>query len=250
MADGFAPCNYFYKPSFLLFFMKLGVLFSGGKDSTYAAYLVKKQGYEIACLITIESENKESFMFHTPSILQTKKQAEAMEIPLIVVRTKGEKEKELIDLEEGAKRAKKEYKIEGIVTGAVASVYQSTRIQKICDKLGLECFNPLWKKDQIELLEELIKNKFEVIITGVFACPLDKKWLGRKIDKKFIEDIKKMNEKYKISISGEGGEYESFVLNCPLFKKQLKVVGFKDFGEKNSWRREIEVEVEGHGIRI
>jgi len=222
--------------------MKVGVLFSGGKDSCYAAYLAKKEGNEIACLITIESENKESFMFHTPSIKQTKKQALAMEVPLIIVKTKGEKEKELLDLEKAIIRAKKEYKIEGIVTGAVASVYQASRIQKICDKLALKCFNPLWQKNQIEILEELIENKFEVIIVGVFAEPLDKQWLGRKIDRGFIDDIKKMNEKYKISISGEGGETESFVLNCPLFKRGLKIKSFKDFGEKNSWRREIEVE--------
>lgn len=222
--------------------MKLGVLFSGGKDSCYAAYLAKKQGHELSCLITVESENKESFMFHTPSIKQTEKQAWAMEIPLIVVKTIGEKERELIDLEEGIKKAKREYKIEGIVTGAVASVYQSSRIEKICKKLRLKCFNPLWQKNQVELLEELIKKGFEVIIVGVFAYPLDEKWLGRKIDKIFIEEMKKMQEKYKINPAGEGGETESFVLNCPLFKRGLKVIGFKDFGEKNSWRREVEVE--------
>jgi diphthine-ammonia ligase len=221
--------------------MRLGVLFSGGKDSCYAAYLAKQGGYKLACLITIESENKDSFMFHTPSIKQTEKQAEAIGIPLIVVRTKGEKEKELIDLENAIKKAKKEYKIEGIVTGAVESVYQSSRIQKICDLLGLECFNPLWQKDQIELLEELIKNKFEVIITAVAAEPLDKSWLGRKIDDGFIKDMKKMQEKYKINPAGEGGETESLVLNCQLFKKKLKVKSFKDFGEKNSWRREVEL---------
>ena len=64
--------------------MKLGVLFSGGKDSTFACYLAKKQGYEISCLISIFSENKESWMFHTPSIEQVKKQAEVMNIPLIL----------------------------------------------------------------------------------------------------------------------------------------------------------------------
>jgi diphthine-ammonia ligase len=221
--------------------MKLGVLFSGGKDSIYAAYVAKKEGYDITCLITIESENKESFMFHTPSILQTKKQAEVMKIPLIVVKTKGEKEKELVELEKAIDNAKKEYGIEGIVTGAVASVYQSSRIQKICNKLGISCFNPLWQKDQTQLLEELIKNQFEVIITGVFAYPLDEKWLGRKIDKKFIDEIKTLQEKYKINPAGEGGETESFVLNCPLFKRGLEIKSYKDFGEKNSWRREVEV---------
>lgn len=222
--------------------MKVGVLFSGGKDSTYAAYLARQEGHEISCLITIESKNKESFMFHTPSIEQAKKQAEVMEIPLIIVKTKGEKEKELEDLEKAIYDAKKKYQIEGIVTGAVGSVYQSARIQKICNKLGLECFNPLWQKNQIELLEELIKNKFEIIIIGVAAYPLDEKWLGRKIDKKFIIEMKKLQEKYKINPAGEGGETESFVLNCPMFKKGLEVKRYKDFGEKNSWRREIKAE--------
>ncbi|MDO8467585.1 MAG: diphthine--ammonia ligase [Nanoarchaeota archaeon] len=220
--------------------MKLGVLFSGGKDSTYAAWLAKKEGYEIACLITIQSENKDSFMFHTPSILATSVQARAMGISLIIVKTKGEKENELEDLEEAIITAKKKYKIEGIVTGAVESVYQASRIQKICNKIGIECFNPLWQKDQIELLEDLIKNKFEVVITGVAAFPLDKKWLGRKIDNKFVEDIKKLNSEYKINPAGEGGEFESFVLNCPLFKRRLIVKDWKDYGEKNNWRRELE----------
>ena len=142
---------------------KLGVLFSGGKDSCLALHLAKKAGHEISCLIAIASENKESYMFHCPSILRVKKQAEVLEIPLILKKTKGEKEKELEDLEEAVAEAKEDYKIEGIVTGAVESVYQSSRIQKICNKIGIECFNPLWQKDQFELLEELIKSRFEII---------------------------------------------------------------------------------------
>ena len=88
-----------------------------------------------------------------------------------------------------------------------------------------------------------MKNKFEIIITGVFAFPFDEKWLGRKIDKSFIEEMKKLNKKYKINPAGEGGEYESFVLYVPkLFKKKLKIKDKKIFGEKNSWRMEVDVE--------
>lgn len=220
--------------------MKLGVLFSGGKDSTYALYLAKKQGYEISCLISIVSENRNSYMFHTPSILSTEIQAEEMNIPLILYKTKGKKELELKDLKSAIKKAIEEYEIEGIVTGAVESVYQASRIQKICNELDIECFNPLWQKDQFELIEDLIKNKFKVIITGVFAFPLNKSWLGRKIDKKFINDMKIFNKKYKISPAGEGGEFESFVLDCPLFKESVKIKHFEDIKEgENSWRREI-----------
>ena len=221
--------------------MKCGVLFSGGKDSTYAAFLAKKQGYEISCLISIISENPESYMFHTPSITKVKKQAEVMKIPLIIQKTKGQKEEELKDLEKAIQRAKSEYKIEAVVTGAVESVYQSSRIQKICDKLGLECFNPLWKKDQLELLHDLIKDNFKVIIIGVFAYPLDESWLGKEINGEFIKDAAALYEKYKINPAGEGGEIESFVLNCPLFTRELKIKDKQIQGKNNSWKMEIEM---------
>ncbi|VVB79202.1 Diphthamide synthase [uncultured archaeon] len=221
--------------------MKLGVLFSGGKDSVYAAYLAKKAGHNLSCLITLISKNKESYMFHTPSIEKTKAQAKVMKIPLIEQKTKGEKEKELKDLEKAIKTAIEKYKIEGVVTGAIESVYQASRVQEICNKLNIECFNPLWQKDGEEYLEELLKNKFKIMIVGVFAEPLNENWLGRAIDEKFIKEIKELHKKYKIHIAGEGGEFESFVLNCPLFEKELEVKKFVDSGKGNSWRKEVEV---------
>jgi ABC transporter with metal-binding/Fe-S-binding domain ATP-binding protein len=222
--------------------MKVGILFSGGKDSVYSAYLAKKRRHKIACLISIHSKNKESYMFHTPNIKETVKQAKSMNIPLIIQKTKGVKEEELNDLESVIKQAIEKYKIQGIVTGAIHSVYQSSRIQKLCYKLNIKCLNPLWQKNEIEYLNELIKDKFKVIIIGVFAYPLDKSWLGRKIDKEFIEETKKLKEKYKIHPAGEGGEFETFVLNCPLFKKELKIKSFRDFKEgEYSWRREIKI---------
>jgi len=218
------------------------VLFSGGKDSCYSAYLAKKKGYEIACLISIFSKNPNSYMFHTPSIKRTKQKAKIMNIPLIIQKKKGKKEKELKDLEQAIKRAKTRYKIDTIVTGALASDYQKSRIENICKKLNLECFSPLWHKDEIKYLNELVNKKFKVIITGIFAYPLNKSWLGRIINKKFIDEVQILKEKYKIHPAGEGGEFETFVLDCPLFKKPLKVKKFKDFKEgENSWRREIRV---------
>jgi len=221
--------------------MKLAVLFSGGKDSSLAAWIAKKEGYEIGCLISIASKNKESFMFHVPSISKVKAQAEVMGLPLILKETLGEKEVELEDLRTAVLEAKEKFGIEGVVTGAVGSVYQASRVQKICDDLDLECFNPLWQKDQVELLRDLVKEGFEVIVVGVAAYPLDEKVLGKKIDNEFIDEMLKLREKFDINPAGEGGEFESFVLNCPLFRKGLKIKSFEDFGEGNSWRREVEL---------
>ena len=222
--------------------MKVAVLFSGGKDSCYATYLAKQEGHKLNCLISIFSENPDSFMFHTPNIKLVEKQAQVMDLPLITETTKGEKEIELEDLEKAIKEAKKKHKIQGIITGALYSEYQKSRIEKICKKLKLKCINPLWKKDEIDYLKELIKNKFKVIITGVAAYPLDETWLGREIDNTFITDVKELNQQYKIHPAGEGGEFETFVTDCPLFKKPLTIKNSKISGEKNSWRMDVKVE--------
>ncbi len=200
--------------------MKLGVLFSGGKDSTYAAYLAEKE-HKLGCLITMQSVNPDSYMFHTPAIELTSLQAEAMNIPLVTGLTDGKKESELKDLKNTIKRAVVKHQIEGIVTGAVESVYQAQRIQKICKELDIWCFNPLWQKPQLKLLNELLENKFKIIVTGIAAYPFEKDWIGRELDKDSIRQLAEYKEKYRINPAGEGGEFESFVYSCPLFKKTI-----------------------------
>jgi uncharacterized protein (TIGR00290 family) len=138
----------------------------------------------------------------------------------MIYYTKGVKEDELKDLEEAIKKAVEDYKIEGIVTGAVCSNYQESRIKNIADKLRIKCINPLWQKNQIDLLKEIVDKKFKVIICGVFAYGLEN-FIGREINKEFVEEIEILNKKYKISPVGEGGEFESFVLNAPFFKYKL-----------------------------
>jgi len=174
-------------------------------------------------LISIVSENQESYMFHTPNIHITKLQSEAMGIPLVKVVTKGEKEKELEDLKKAIIEAKEKYKIEGVVTGAVRSTYQASRVQKICYELGLWCFNPLWLKNQLELLREVLERGIHAIISGVFAEPLDEKYLGAQIDEKMIEKLAKVAASHHISPAGEGGEIETTVLEAPVFKKKIKI---------------------------
>lgn len=206
---------------------KLGALFSSGKDSTYATYIMKRRNYEISCLITIKSENKDSFMFHTPNIDLASLQAESMGIPLIEQKTKGDKEIELSDLKKAIKKAKDEYKIEGIITGALFSNYQRERIEKVCDELSLPVFSPLWHKEQENYMRELLAADFEFVLSSVAAYGLDKSWLGKKITPKDVDKLAELHEKYKINVAGEGGEFESLVIDCPLFKKRLNIIDFE-----------------------
>ena len=81
-----------------------------------------------------------------------------------------------------------------------------------------------------------------MIITGVAAHPLDETWLGRELDNAFITDVKELNQQYKIHPAGEGGEFETFVLGCPLFEKPLKIIKKEVRGEGNAWQMEVKVE--------
>ena len=151
-------------------------------------------------------------------------QAKAMGLPLIIQETAGEKEAELHDLENALVKAKRLYKIDGIVSGALFSTYQRDRIETICDKLGLKIFSPLWHKSQEQHLQELVRSGFEAIIVKIAAAGFDESWLGKKIDEKTIQDLIKLQKKMGLNIAGEGGEFESVVLSCPLFKKKIKIV--------------------------
>ena len=203
--------------------MKLGVLFSSGKDSAYAAYIMRRQNYNIACLIAIKSENPSSYMYHTPNIGLVTVQAKAMDIPLILQTTKGKKEAELKDLEKALARAIKEFNIEGVVSGALFSNYQRERVEKVADKIGLKIFSPLWHMDQELEMRDLLKKGFEVHIAAIAAYGFVKTWLGKKITSKEIDDLVKLNKKYHINVAGEGGEFETFVTDSPMFKQKIRI---------------------------
>ncbi len=208
--------------------MEVVCLSSGGKDSTFAAYYAKQKS-KLKYLITAKPK-EESYMFHYPNIELTKIQANLMGVKQIFYESCSEKEKEVEEL----KQVISKLKIDGIIVGAVASEYQKKRILKIAKELNLKLISPLWKINQVEYLKKLISLGFKIIITKVAAEGFGKDWLGRRIDEECLKELIKLNKKYKISVVGEGGEYESFVLDCPIFSKKIEVEkSSKIYDEKN-----------------
>ncbi len=204
--------------------MKLGALFSGGKDSTFALYWAIKNNHSIECLISLKAARTDSYMFQVANIELTKLSAQALGLPIIFEKTSGIKEKELDDLKRAILRAKKEFGIEGVTAGALASNYQKERVEKICKELGLKVFAPYWQYNQEKYLREILEAGFEIIFTRVAALGFTEKWLGRKLDEKAIEDLKKLNQKYHVHLGGEGGEFETLVLEGPIFKKRIEIL--------------------------
>ena len=199
--------------------MKLAALVSGGKDSIFAIYKALEEGHEVTHLINIIPARSDSYMYHSVNLHMVELISAACEIPLIQQRSSGIKELELDDLALALKRVN----VDGISVGAIESQYQAGRVQKICDSLGLKVYNPLWHRDPEELLYEMAKV-LDIRIVHVAAEGLDKSWLGRPINVNSIEHLKALNRRHMVHMAGEGGEYETVVLDAPFYKKRIEIV--------------------------
>ncbi len=199
------------------------VLFSGGKDSTLAAWYAIHQAHDVACLLTMLPQRRDSWMFHVPATEWTGLQAEALGIPQVTAKTSGVKEEELGALRAALLRLANSNGIECVVTGAIASEYQKSRVDRICDDLGLRALAPLWGLNPERLITEQIDMGFEFILTACMAMGLDSSWLGRMIDREALEDLKSASRKYRINLAFEGGEAETFVTYAPIFRKRIKI---------------------------
>jgi ABC transporter with metal-binding/Fe-S-binding domain ATP-binding protein len=200
----------------------VAVLFSGAKDSTFAIYKAMNMGMNVKLLLTLVPRNDESYMFHHPNVQWTRLHAEAMGIPLVIREVSGEKEKEVDELKDIVSQLKPE--IDGLVSGALASRYQKSRIDSLCRQLGIESISPHWERGMNEYLHELVVAGFEIIFTAVAAEGFGQEWLGRKLDAQAIADLKRLGEKFGVHMGGEGGEYETFVLDAPMFRKRITIL--------------------------
>ncbi len=198
--------------------MRVAALFSGGKDSTYAVYVAQQMGWDVDPLVTVYPR-EESMMFHHPNVRLTPIQAVAMGLDHLTAESGEGEPAELEALGELLKGLD----VDGVLTGAVASDYQHSRINRVCHALELRTFSPLWRKDQMGLLRDIISAGFVVVIVGVFAMGLDEKWLGRALDEQTAAELEDLQAESGVSPTGEGGEYESLVLDGPNFRWPLEM---------------------------
>jgi len=202
--------------------MRLAALFTGGKDSTYAIRLASSAGHDVRYLVTMFPASQESYMFHYPNLEHTRLQAHSMGIQQITGETRGVKEEELEDLRRVLSSISSE--VDGLLTGAIASTYQRSRVERLAGQLGLEALSPLWGRDPLGLLRDMLHDSFEIVVTAVSAAGFDATWLGRTLDEEAVDELETLWRRFGVHPCGEGGELETFVLNCPLFRRRIVVV--------------------------
>lgn len=198
--------------------MRLACLFSGGKDSTYAAHLMESAGHEVVCLVSVVPSDPHSWLFHTLNLEHLPDMAAAMGKDLIAVPSGGDEGEDL----EAMKAALSNLDVEGVVTGAIASDYQWDRINGACHELGLKVFSPLWRKDQPTILRDMLQAGMRIMVVGVYTEGMGADWLGRTLDHQAFEEIEALARK-GMNASGEGGEYETLVLDSPMHLSPLGV---------------------------
>jgi len=233
--------------------MRVAILSSGGKDSAYASWWAMMQGWEIVSLVTVGIDNDDSMMFQIQGTYISAFQSISMGIPWLPVESLGKEELEVSDLEDALQGNRDNFaayeniwpenipkhdeieissgkiKIDALVTGALRSDYQKTRIEMMCERLGIISFCPLWHKNPKEHMEALIKHGFEIKFVSVSSDGLDETWLGKTLTGTNLIQLHNLSKKYRFNLDGEGGEFETIALDGPHMKKRIKCQGQSNF---------------------
>jgi diphthine-ammonia ligase len=203
--------------------MQLAALFSGGKDSTFAAYLMEQQGHVVDHLVSILPSDPHSWVFHTPNLDLIPLMAKAMGKKLVTKRSSGDEASDLGALKE----ALIGLEVDGVITGAIASDYQWDRINGVCEEIGMKVFSPLWRKEQDLLMTELLEAEIKAVFVSVSAEGMEPSWLGRQLDQTSLVELRRLARIHGMNLAGEGGEYETMVLDSPIHRQALRIDGSK-----------------------
>ncbi|MGQ9469133.1 MAG: diphthine--ammonia ligase, partial [Nitrososphaerales archaeon] len=209
-------------------------LSSGGKDSILALHKAWELGLRIIGIITMLPEDPESMLYHTHNVRHVEKIAESIGINWYGFEAKKKEEEKALE------RILKKLNAELLITGGIASNYQKDIFDKVAESANMKHFAPLWGMKSHNILNEIISMKMDVIIIAVAAYGLDESWLGRHLTKESVNELLRLSEKYHFNPIGEGGDFDSFVLDAPLYKKRLIPLKVIKRWEKDSGALEIQ----------
>ncbi|XP_068232822.1 uncharacterized protein [Palaemon carinicauda] len=218
--------------------MRVVGLVSGGKDSCYNLLQCVAAEHEVVALANLSpcnTDELDSYMYQSVGHMGVGLYAEAVGVPLFrrtiqgsslnttsitYTPTEGDEVEDLFLL---LKEIKEKCSVDAVSVGAVLSDYQRVRVENVCSRLSLVCLSFMWRRDQSELLHEMVECGIDAIIIKVAALGLEpKKHLGKSIQQ-MLPYLEKMKDKYRLNVCGEGGEYETFTLDCPIFRKRIIV---------------------------
>lgn len=213
------------KKGLVVALVRVAILSSGGKDSTYAHWWATLQGWDVLSLIRCKISTGDSMTFQIPATDIVEKQSLASETNYLEFILSGEENSEMDELasliSEEMQKGKILEKLDGLVTGALRSDYQKSRIECMCEELGIHSFSPLWHNNPETHISSLINDGFKILITSVSSNGLDKSWIGKIINHSNYLELEKLAEKYRFNVDGEGGEFETSILNAPHYSSEI-----------------------------
>ena len=210
-------------------------LFSGGKDSSWALYRALDAGLPVARLLTVHPGG-DSYMYHVPATRLAALAAESIGIELVEVEaddlgaedttdagTQGNREIEPLEAALRDLAPSLGGGLAGLTAGAVASEFQTSRIEALCERLGIRLLAPLWGEDPRKLADAMLDAGFEIRVVAVAAAGLDASWLGRTIDADALDDLEALGERHGVHLLGEGGEFETLVTDGPHMDRPIEL---------------------------
>ncbi len=199
--------------------MKVAIMFSGGKDSTFAIDYAKQKGWEISYLLSIKPSRTDCYLYHFATVEHTAQQADAMGLKHFLLTCDVANPKQEAQI---VKNFVEKNKVDALVLGGVGlQLTQLKTLQKALMPLRIEVFASHAGYDHEEIVDKMIKKGYDIRITQVASEGLGEEWLGKQITKESFEDLKKLSQKYGFHIGFEGGYADTFVCDGPIFKKRV-----------------------------
>lgn len=200
---------------------KVLLSWSGGKDSAMALYEIQRaQKYEILSLLTTVTEDYNRISMHGVRSTLLQQQAQSLGLPL--ERIFIPKNASIEEYESKMEITLTKFQQDGVSSVVFGDIFlediRKYREEKL-SQIGMTGLFPLWKRESADLAQAFIGLGFKAIVTCVDPKVLDKAFIGRLIDERFLAELP-----VNVDPNGENGEFHSFVFEGPIFKERIPYI--------------------------